>query len=347
MINSKHACPVCNAEKSGNSTTCEKCGFEGAYYTLFSGEKAYNMWKSLVDAQKSKLVEGYYKKSRENGGELIITSDRVCFFDAEKSKAVIVEFNNDEPFVLDNVKQVALSGLYHVWLNSNGTLGSSGDGESGQRKLGDLIEIVNVATTPECTYAVRADGTVTSRGATSLNDEISSWTNIKALCCAEHVIGIKEDKTIVYAVREGSLFSSYASVMKGWKNVRKVVTADYYAMALCEDGTILYAGANDRRSDCTQWKNIVDIAADNQYAVGLTKNGDVLLAGETSSVIDFGRSEAAKWKDMAFVSAGRALIAGLSKTGELKLVGNIGNIVKNDIVAKNLKNAIQEKLAED
>lgn len=343
MSNSKLTCPVCNTEKTGDGTVCAKCGFEGAYYTLFSGEKAYNTWKALVESRKGEFVGDYYTKSRENGSELVVTSDRVCFFDAEKSKAVIVEFNNNEPLVLSDVKKVALSGLYRVWLNSNGTLGSSGDNESDQRRLGSLIEIINVGATPKCTYAVRADGTVTSRGATSLKDEISSWTDIKSVCCAEHVIGIKNDNTVVCASQEGTLFSSYASMLKSWKNVKKVASTDYYAIALCNDGTVLYAGADDKKAQCTNWKDIVDIAADGQYAVGLTKDGDVLLAGDSSSIIDFGRSEAANWKDMVFIAAGRSLIAGLSNKGELKIVGNI---IKNDTIGKTFKEAVDTKLCE-
>lgn len=342
MSNTNLTCPVCGTAKTSDSTICSKCGFEGAYYTFFSGEKAYNAWKLLVEARKNAFIGEAYHKKREQGSQLLVTGDRVCFFDAEKSKAVIVGFNNNEPQVLDNVKQISLSAHFHAWLNNSGTVGAFGDNVAGQCIVDKLIEIISIATASECTYAVRADGTVAIRGATDVREQVSSWTDIKSICCAEqHVIGLKNDSTVVYATKEGSLFGSYASVMKDWKNVKKVVTGDYYAMALCDDGTILYAGVNDQKAQCTSWKNIVDIAADGQYAVGLTENGDVLLAGDSLPIIDFGRKEAAKWTDMVLIATGRNLIAGLSKKGELKIVGNI---IKSDEIDETFKNAVQANL---
>ena len=345
MSNSKSTCPVCNTEKTGESNACGKCGFEGAYYTLFSGEKAYQAWKSLVDAKREQYVSGYYKKNRENGSQLHVTGDRIGFLDAEQSKAVIVEFNNNEPLLLENVKQISLNKLYRVWLNTNGTVGSSGDGLAGQRRLGNLVEITYVATAPECTYAIHTDGTVTACGATALLDTISEWTDMKALCCAEHtdhVLGLKQDGTVLCAIQEGALFNAYAPALSTWKNVKKLATTDYYAVALCNDGSVLYTGADDEKSQCTRWTDMADIAADGQYVVGLTKDGNVLLAGSpTSPLLDFGRSEAANWKDMLFIAAGRSLIAGLSKSGELKIVGNI---LQNDSIAPNFKNAVETKL---
>lgn len=342
MSNSKITCPVCNAERTGDETVCQSCGFEGAYYTLFSGENAYVTWRSLVDAHKDRYVGSYYVKGFENGSELLVTSDRVCFFDSDKSKAVMVEFMKNDPVVLDNVKKVSLSGLYRVWLYSDGSLGSSGDDESGQRRLGNINDVISIATVPQCTYYVKADGTVDSRGATPFKEAIRQWTDIKDLCCvSEHVIGIRNDNTVLYAVREGNPFENYASEMKGWNNVKKVVATDYYSVALCYDGTVRYAGVKDKRSGCVLWNNIVDIAADGLYVVGLTQGGAVLLAGDSSSLIDFGRSQAADWHDMLFIATGRSVIAGLSKTGELKIVGNV---IKNDKIADKLKTAVESNI---
>ena len=345
MSNSNPTCPICNAERTSANNACSNCGFDGAYYTLFSGENAYNLWKTLVIAKKEQYERGYYEKSCKAGSQLHITSDRIGFFDAEQSKAIILEFNNNEPLLLENVKQISLSKLYRVWLNSNGTVGSAGDGQAGQRRLGNLFEITHVATAPECTYAIHTDGTVTAYGATALRDTISEWTDMKALCCAEHtdhVLGLKRNGTVLCAVQEGALFNAYAPVVSTWKNVKKLATTDYYAVALCNDGSVLYAGADDEKAQCNHWKDIVDIAADGQYVIGLTKDGTVLLTGSpTSPLLDFGRSEAASWKNMLFIATGRSLIAGLSNTGELKIVGNI---TKNDSIASNFKNAVETKL---
>ena len=329
MSNTKLTCSVCGSEQIGESFACANCGFAGAYYTLFSGNKAYSMWEELVDKHKSKYRERFYRDNYNKGGRLLVTGDKVVFYDALSHKAVVAKFNNDKPEIIEDVYQVSLSALYYVWIYRNKTMGSSGDDESGQRRVGDLLEITCTDATPKCTYALRTDGTITTRGATVLSDQLSKWTNIKSLAetnyvnCANHVIGIKNDGTVVCAVEDGSLFKTYVAQIESWMNVKKVVTTDYYALALHTDGTVSYAGANDEKAKVAEWQNISDIAADGQYAIGLTMSGQVLLAGDKSPLVDFGRSEASSWNKILYIATGRSVIAALTIGGDLKVVGNV------------------------
>ena len=337
MDNINYVCPVCNSVRTDNSSiACKKCGCGYAFCEFFGGEKAYQTWKMMVEQHKSAYVGALCKESREIGSSLAVSGDRICFYDAQEKRAVTFRFGSAQPEITERVKQVSLSGLYRVFLHTDGALSSSGDDESGQRRLNDLKDIVYVSTAPKCTYAVKADGTVAVRGATAFKSQVEKWTDIKSIASEEgYVVALKADGRVVYAAPEGSSMERHLASTAEWKNVRKLATSAHYMLALHADGSVSYAGGpGTERSKVSEWKNIQDIAADGQYAVGLSADGRVLLAGDYTQLIDFGRKEAGSWTDMVFVAAGRSVIAGVSATGELRMVGNI---IRDDSLRQSFK----------
>lgn len=336
MIDNTSVCPVCGAKQKDNSMSCFSCGFEEAHCVLFSGEKAYNAWKNLVDEQKKKNIESMLVNSRNIGSKLFISKRGICFFDANKSRAIIVDYSTRKMQVIDDVKKISHSGLHSVWIKNDGHLDSSGDNESNQRRLSGIDNAIDIATSPCCTYVLTSSGRIISRGSTTLGCQVDNWTDVKSICCAEeHIFGIKNDNSVVFAASEKSELSKYASVINQWKDVKKIATNDFYAVALCHNGSVLYAGDCEYKSTCKSWSDIIDIVANKEYVVGLAKDGKVLLAGDVnfagflSRIIDKGRIEASKWENMIFIASDDFFIAGISKCGELKVAGNINSNFKD------------------
>ena len=343
MENKQCICPVCGAViPDANSLSCPVCGCPGACYTLFSGESAYKMWLATIDRFRKDRLAHLYAASRAGGSSLHVTGDRLCFYNGPAHTAVMACFQDGQPTTMQHVAQVSLSGLHRVWVYDDGTPASSGDDGCGQRNLSDLQGVRAVATASNCTYAVLSDGSVVARGDSPFAEIVAQWRDIRALAATPlHIVGLRNDGTVVHAAAHNSPFRAYAAVMDGWKQVQAIATGDQYTLALHTDGTVSYAGAQDERAAAGSWTNMVAIAADGQYAVGLTREGDVLLAGKESVFIDFGRKAARQWKNMAFIAAGRSVIAGLGQDGEVKLVGNL---FKADDFEDRFSTAVYESL---
>lgn len=322
-----NVCPVCNAEKMEEGIVCNNCGYEYAFCEFFASKAAYAFFKKDVAEHKVLYIKKICDNSRDTGSTLSVSGDRVAFHNAQTNTVFTFSFGKDMPEIMQDIKQVSLSGLYSVYLKTDGSVLSSGDNESGQRRLDDLENIVFVETTPQCTYAVRRDGTVAVRGISALREEVEGWTDIKSVSCEEeYAIGIKNDGGVVYTATARSQLKNRLSDVAALENVVKVETDAYYMLALHGDGTVSYIGENDGVKTAVEgWMDICDIVADGQYAVGLTADGQIKTAGDYSPLIDFGRKEAGEWSDMAFISEGRSVIAGITRTGELKMAGLAGD----------------------
>ncbi len=319
-------CPVCKRTSNSDGLRCEHCGTEAAFCTLFSGETAYNEWLKLINLKKGEIFGSLSSELPKNGSRLSVSLDNIVFCNNKTNKAIVLRFGLTTPTVYENIRQVALSRLYTVFLRTDGTVFAEGDDEYGQCRLSDLKNIVYIASSPRCTYAVSSDGTVTPRGITAFGDTISAWTDIKSVACTnECIVGLKADGTVCAAAVKDSRIEKYVSAVNSWNNVIKVDIGDKYIVALTNNGQILYSGEDDRKSDCTRFVNCIDIAADDSYVIGLSADGRVHLAGTPSKYSDYNRIEAAKWENMYFISCayGKQIIAGLTASGELKIIGNV------------------------
>ena len=321
MSNIARTCPVCGAPQQNlSSTTCKACGCVGAFYTLFSGEKAYGLWKATIDRQRDAKKARLYLDSRDAGCLLQVTANSVCFHDPKTGKAVICNFEDSTPTVLKNVKQIALCSLYQLVLHPDGTVSSSGDDYYNQRSgLSRISNAAFVAAARTCSYIVTEDGSVIEQGMNDFSGVPSGWKDIRRVSANQvHIVGLRKDGTVVYAMSDNSILRAVAQEMDSWTNVKDVVVADRYILALHTNGTVSYLGVQKTKAAVAQWRKIVSIAADSQYAIGLTEDGEVLLAGEESPFVDYGRKNAKQWKNIAFVAAGDSMIIGLNSRGALQ-----------------------------
>ncbi len=319
-------CPVCKKESSAADLRCEHCRTPLALCTLFSGENAYNEWLKNINRKKDEYFGQLSAELLNNGSNLSVTYDRLAFCNNKTNKAVILRFGYPTPAVYENVKQVSLSGLYTVFLKTDGTVFSEGDNEYGQRNLSDLKNIAFVATSTYCTYAVSEEGTVTARGITPFSEAIAGWSDIKSVVCTNDcVIGLRGNGSVCSAASKESAVYKYVSAVNSWTDVKKLQIGENYIVGITNRNTVLYSGEDDEKAACTNFRSVTDIAADSNYVIGRTYSGDIVLAGKTSRFTDFGRVNASKWKHVSFVACacGKYIIAGITSSGELLLEGNV------------------------
>ena len=325
MSNIPRTCPVCGAPQTDpNTLNCAACKCVGAFYTQFSGENAYNLWLATINRKKEEQAARLYTDSRNAGCTLQVSGNAICFHNPKTEEARVYTFGSgDTPTVLKNVRQVSLCNLYQLILHHDGTVSSFGDDYYNHRR--GLSRITNgafVAATDACAYVVKEDGTVAELGLNDFSGEPSGWTDIQKLSANSlHIVGLKKDGTVVYAMSPNSPLLQLARQMSSWINVQDVLVSEHYILALHKNGTVSCIGPNTEHcAPTTTWRNIVAIAADKQYAIGLTADGNVLLAG-IESVVDYGRKNAKQWKNMAFIAAGSSTIVGLTNSGELLMTG--------------------------
>ena len=326
MSQNPRTCPVCGAPQQDlSSLDCHACHCAGAFHTQFSGEQAYNLWLATMNRKKEAKAARIYLDSREAGCTLQVTGNTICFHNGKTNKAVICDLDTGEQTVLSHVTQVALNSLYRIFLHPDGTVSSAGDDYYNQRRgLSAISNAVFAAAAPTCAYIVTGDGNVIEQGMNDFSGVPGSWQDIRRIAAHQlHVVGLKQDGTVVYAMAKQSQLYNLANAMKAWQNVKDIVVSDKYALALHQDGTVSYVGVPGAWAEAASWRNIVSVAADSQYAIGLTEDGTVLLAGEESPFVDYGRKEAKQWKNMAFIAAGNSVIAGLSGQGALQTAGNL------------------------
>lgn len=334
MKNKTITCPVCG-QGPGRGTVparCGSCGTENAFAEYFSSAEAYREWNRQIHIAKAAYRQRRQEYVRSHGS-LIVGPEYVAYHDSGTSRLTVA--TSDSATDTNNVRSYSVSNLHQLTLNSSGTVTARGDSEAGQNQVNGLTGITHVLAAPRCSYFVDRDGAVIARGACAIKSQIQSWSGIKALACGtQHLVGLREDGTVVQA--DSSVAGRSSAETAGWKNVTAIAAAGNYTLGLHADGTVSYAGPMpDARQEVTRWRNVAAIAADYYYAVGLTSDGKILLSGKCVSFLDSGRSSAAQWSDVLCIAAGYGLIAGLDNGGKLLLAGSIlGDAQIKDIFSR-------------
>ena len=88
----------------------------------------------------------------------------------------------------------------------------------------------------------------------------------------EHVIGLKEDGTVIAA---GYNDMGQCNVSK-WTDIVCISAGRYSSMGLKADGTVVSTADKMSGGDVSKWTDIVAIAAGSQHSVGLRSDGTVV-----------------------------------------------------------------------
>lgn len=128
------------------------------------------------------------------------------------------------------------------------------------------------------------NGRVTAEGRSTLSEyankgtrlDVSSWSDIVAICASSHTVGLKADGTVVACG-----VNRYGQCdLSGWKDIVRIAVSDDHTVGLRRDGTVVAKGNNEYgQCDVSHWRNIMAIAATKTTTFGLTQDGTIVSAG--------------------------------------------------------------------
>lgn len=139
-------------------------------------------------------------------------------------------------------------------------------------------------------------------------------------------------KAMTYSqLRDFENAAIYFKKLDGYKesvaNLRNIVNAysgvvgagKSHSIALKDDGTVLFAGLNDRKQgDVSKWNDIIYIAAGGNHTVAVKRDNSVLATGDNSK----GQCSVDKWSNIASVAAGDEHTVGVEKIGNVTACGD-------------------------
>ena len=124
----------------------------------------------------------------------------------------------------------------------------------------------------------------------------SGWEDITGVTAgAYHVIGIKEDGTVVANGRNDHGQCDVAH----WTDIVQVETGFVFTAGLRGDGTVCVAGDEDLRKAVSGWRDVVKISASDDHVVGLKSDGTLVAAGGNAN----GECEVSTFTDVKLFTA--------------------------------------------
>jgi len=102
-----------------------------------------------------------------------------------------------------------------------------------------------------------------------------------------HLAALRDDGRVDAAIR-ANVYQPEASAsacnVGDWENVVQVAAGVRHTLGLKADGTVYYAGDDQRhRSQVESWTDVKQIDAGNGYSIALKKDGSVVMAGKYTS----------------------------------------------------------------
>jgi serine/threonine protein kinase len=168
-----------------------------------------------------------------------------------------------------------------VYINDDGTVGSYGSNEYGQRELSDWTHIAAVAVGETFTAGLREDGTVLVAGELTGSDDVKKWTNIVAIDSGGYgLFGLTSQGNIVHA---GSISYSVDKVLldswKEWTGIKAIAANWGDLVGLDYDGNILSDHYDESYSynNITGWQDVEYITTNGSYVAGVKSDGTVVV----------------------------------------------------------------------
>jgi hypothetical protein len=162
---------------------------------------------------------------------------------------------------------------------------------------------------------------------------ISGWNGIVQIAAGfslptpegqgRHVVGLKNDGTVVAVGSFGSYWNENQCAVEGWSNISQIAAGGLHTVGLRSDGTVVAVG-NNQYGQCnvSGWSGITQVSAGRYHTVGLKTDGTVAVAGVPPSYHDFGQTNVQTWADIFQISAGGLHTVGLRSDGTVVAVGN-------------------------
>ena len=232
---------------------------------------------------------------------------------SQKAVKIIVSILLVVSFVSAIIKIYPISVFYTsdmAILKNDGTVIGTGQyGVKGEYNITEWENIVSLKFRGSYgMFGLRRDGTVIS---TDLSDEVSDWTQIKAIFSSEcKVYGLKTDGSIVCSGSENPV--------EAWTDIVEFSCYDNVYVGLKTDGTVVAMGENGYgQCNVDKWTDIVGVSTGGNYTVGLKKDGTIVACGSVPGDI-----EIEYWSDIKTVYTKPNYILGLKNNGTVEYAGD-------------------------
>lgn len=192
-------------------------------------------------------------------------------------------------------------GFYHtVGLREDGTVASCGRNEEGQCDTGSWTGITAVAAGAYHTAGLRENGTVVCCGRNKEHQcDTEGWTDIIAVACTDYgTVGLKKDGTAVYTGFESG------TGVAGWQDVKALGAGSYIILGIRGGGALLSTHPGAAMGDRS---GLVAAKASTGYALALTQEGAVLFTGGETGWSDCVSISASSTGFAAVTADGRVL----------------------------------------
>lgn len=197
--------------------------------------------------------------------------------------------------------RLILTDTYSLYLEDDGSLKGLGSGYSeAESALKDCVQIS--AYSSDLTAGLRKNGTVVTTGSA----DTSSWSDIRSIAAgADHVVGLKDDGTVVCAG------NTSACEVSDWSDVKAVYAGNGVTVALKSDGSFLSSGGVGI-PDVT---GVKAAALSDDMLYYIASNGAVKTVTLTSGASALSTSSLSGVKSLA---ASTQILAGLNANGTVK-----------------------------
>ena len=143
-----------------------------------------------------------------------------------------------------------------------------------------------------------------------------------------HVIGLKQDGTVVVAFPENMNLDTGKFDVSNWRDIVSVGASgeawayNLLTAGLKKDGTVVCTDFNggqtvDPDDSVKTWKQIQAIAVGFYHIIGLRQDGTVVTAGDNT----FGQCNVSDWTNIVAIAAGPMHTVGLMKDGTVVATG--------------------------
>lgn len=154
------------------------------------------------------------------------------------------------------------------------------DAEEGLKALGDMQCVKTLSIERLLLGALTRDGRLICTGdmeALQPNFENGPYTD--ADLYGDTIVALRRDGRVDAAGRSGTWDAGLRDV-SGWTDVVKVAAGAQHLLGLRADGTVYYAGDDERHArQVAQWTNVKDIDAGHGTSIALMADGSVAMAG--------------------------------------------------------------------
>lgn len=223
-----------------------------------------------------------------------------------------------------NIVSLAAGTNHSVGLKSNGTVAAVGSNKDGQMNVSAWKNIVGIAAGDVHTVGLCADGTVVATGSNANGQcNVGSWRNIIAVDAVGTVtVGLRSDGTVVCT-------SGEFSGLYGWNDIRSISLGENVCVGLKNDGSIVTASNGNCFFSKINWPNVVAVSAGKQHIMGLMRDGSVSIRYDSIHQDTYGCSKTTdEWHDIVAISAGSERSLALRTDGTILAIGTTGTLTK-------------------